>query len=40
LFLKHFRPIVAAGHVFVAMPPLYRVDLGKETFYALDEREK
>ncbi len=40
LFVKHFRPLVAAGHVFVAMPPLYRVDLGKETFYALDEHEK
>ena len=40
LFVKHFRPVVAAGHVFVAMPPLYRVDLGKETFYALDEHEK
>ncbi|OEY65268.1 DNA topoisomerase IV subunit B [Marinobacter sp. X15-166B] len=40
LFVKHFRPLVAAGHVFVAMPPLYRVDLGKETYYALDEHEK
>ncbi|SFM39212.1 DNA topoisomerase IV subunit B [Marinobacter zhejiangensis] len=40
LFVKHFRPLVSAGHVFVAMPPLYRVDLGKETFYALDEHEK
>jgi topoisomerase-4 subunit B len=40
LFVKHFRPVVAAGHVFVAMPPLYRVDLGKQTFYALDESEK
>ncbi|MBS3804054.1 MAG: DNA topoisomerase IV subunit B [Oleiphilaceae bacterium] len=40
LFVKHFRPVVQAGHVFVAMPPLYRVDLGKETFYALDEHEK
>ncbi|WP_152207725.1 DNA topoisomerase IV subunit B [Marinobacter changyiensis] len=40
LFVKHFRPLVKAGHVFVAMPPLYRVDLGKETFYALDEHEK
>ncbi len=40
LFLRHFRPVVEAGHVFVAMPPLYRVDLGKETFYALDEHEK
>lgn len=40
LFLKHFRPVVEAGHVFVAMPPLYRVDVGKETHYALDEHEK
>jgi topoisomerase-4 subunit B len=40
LFLKHFRSLVAAGHVFVAMPPLYRIDLGKEIFYALDEAEK
>ena len=35
LFLKHFRPLVSAGHVFVAMPPLYRIDAGKEVFYAL-----
>ncbi|TVP57074.1 MAG: DNA topoisomerase IV subunit B [Halomonadaceae bacterium] len=40
LFVKHFRPLVEAGHVFMAMPPLYRIDLGKETFYALDEHEK
>jgi topoisomerase-4 subunit B len=40
LFLKHFRPLVAAGHVFVAMPPLYRIDVGKEVFYALDDSEK
>ncbi len=40
LFLKHFRPLVDAGHVFVAMPPLFRVDVGKEVFYALDEAEK
>ncbi|WP_113908077.1 DNA topoisomerase IV subunit B [Aliidiomarina celeris] len=40
LFVKHFRPLVAAGHVFVAMPPLYRIDVGKEVFYALDESEK
>ena len=40
LFMKHFRPLVEAGHVFVAMPPLYRVDIGKEVFYALDESEK
>jgi topoisomerase-4 subunit B len=40
LFLRHFRPLVAAGHVYVAMPPLYRIDLGKEVYYALDEAEK
>ncbi len=40
LFLRHFRPLVAAGHVFIAMPPLFRIDVGKEVFYALDEAEK
>ena len=40
LFLKHFRPLVEARHVYVAMPPLYRIDVGKEVFYALDEAEK
>ncbi len=40
LFLKHFRPLVRAGHVYVAMPPLYRIDVGKEVFYALDDAEK
>jgi topoisomerase-4 subunit B len=40
LFVKHFRALVLAGHVFVAMPPLYRIDIGKEIFYALDESEK
>lgn len=40
LFVKHFKHLVLAGHVFVAMPPLYRIDLGKEVFYALDESEK
>ena len=40
LFLKHFRPLVRAGHVHVAMPPLYRIDVGKEVFYALDDSEK
>ena len=40
LFLRHFRPLVIAGHVFVAMPPLYRVDVGKEVFYALDDAER
>ncbi len=40
LFLKHFPTLVTAGHVFVAMPPLFRVDVGKLVFYALDEEEK
>lgn len=40
LFLKHFRALVKEGHVFVAMPPLYRIDLGKEVYYALDDQEK
>jgi len=40
LFVRHFRPLVEGGHVYVAMPPLYRVDVGKEVFYALDESEK
>ena len=39
-FTQHFRALVEAGHVFVAMPPLYRIDMGKEVFYALDEDEK
>lgn len=40
LFLRHFPALVDQGHVFVAMPPLYRIDCGKEVFYALDESEK
>ncbi len=40
LFLKHFPALVEAGHLHAAMPPLYRIDLGKEVFYALDEEEK
>ena len=40
LFVRHFPALVDAGHVFVAMPPLYRIDLGKEVHYALDESEK
>ena len=40
LFLRHFRPLVEAGRVYVAMPPLYRVDQGKEVHYALDDDEK
>lgn len=40
LFVKHFRPLVAAGHIYIAMPPLFRVDHGKSVYYALDEAEK
>ena len=40
LFFKHFPKLVQAGHVFVAMPPLYRIDVGKQIFYALDEYER
>jgi topoisomerase IV subunit B len=40
LFLRHFPALVRRGHVFVAMPPLYRIDAGKQVFYALDEAEK
>ncbi len=40
LFVRHFPALVRAGHVFVAMPPLFRVDCGKQVFYALDESEK
>lgn len=40
LFLRHFRELVLAGHIYVAMPPLYRIDVGKEVFYALDEGER
>lgn len=40
LFVRHFRPVVEAGHVYVAMPPLYRIDVGQSVFYALDEDEK
>jgi topoisomerase-4 subunit B len=40
LFLRHFRELVLAGHVYVAMPPLYRIDVGKEVFYALDDGER
>jgi topoisomerase-4 subunit B len=39
LFLRHFRPLVTAGHIYVAMPPLYRVDIGQHVFYALDDGE-
>ncbi len=40
LFYKHFKTLVSAGHVFIAMPPLYRIDVGKKVFYALDEAER
>lgn len=40
LFVRHFSPVVEAGHVYVAMPPLYRIDVGKEVYYATDEAEK
>jgi topoisomerase-4 subunit B len=40
LFVRHFRHLVEQGHVFVAMPPLYRIDIGKDVYYALEEEEK
>jgi topoisomerase-4 subunit B len=40
LFLRHFRPLVTNGHVHVAMPPLYRIDAGKQVYYALDDGER
>lgn len=40
LFVKHFRPLVEAGHICIAMPPLFRIDQGKNVYYALDEAEK
>lgn len=40
LFVKHFPALIKAGHVFVAMPPLFRIDIGQDVYYALDESEK
>jgi topoisomerase-4 subunit B len=40
LFVRHFPELVKTGHVYVAMPPLFRIDIGKEVYYALDEEEK
>ena len=40
LFVRHFRPLVSQGHIYVAMPPLFRIDVGKDVYYALDEAEK
>ncbi len=39
-FFRHMRPLIERGHVFLAQPPLYRVDVGKETHWALDDRER
>jgi topoisomerase-4 subunit B len=40
LFLRHYRPLVSAGHIYVAMPPLYRIDAAKQIYYALDDAER
>lgn len=40
LFFRHFSSVVKKGHLYIAMPPLYRIDVGKEVFYALDDEEK
>lgn len=40
LFLRHFKPLVSAGHIYVAMPPLYRIDAAKDVYYALDNAER
>ena len=40
LFVRHFRPLVAKGHIYVAMPPLFRIDVGKDVYYALDDAER
>ncbi len=40
LFLRHFQPLVMAGRIYVAMPPLYRIDVGKDIYYALDDAER
>jgi topoisomerase-4 subunit B len=40
LFLRHFRPLVTHGHIYVAMPPLFRIDAGKQVYYALDDEER
>src|SRR5271156_3810555 len=40
LFLRHYRPLVMAGHIYICMPPLFRIDIGKEVVYALDEAER
>ncbi|MFV2056673.1 MAG: DNA topoisomerase IV subunit B [Thiohalomonadales bacterium] len=40
LFLRHFKPLVMKGNVYIAMPPLYRIDVAKDVYYALDDAEK
>ena len=40
LFVRHFKHLVSEGHVYVAMPPLYRIDVAKEVYYALDDSER
>ncbi len=40
LFLQHFRALVESGHVYIALPPLYRIDVGKKVYYAIDDAEK
>jgi len=40
LFLRHFNALVEQGHIYVAKPPLYRIDVGKDKFYALDDPER
>ena len=40
LFLRHFQPLVEKGHIYVAKPPLYRIDIAKDKYYALDEAER
>ena len=40
LFLRHFPALIEAGHVYIAMPPLFRIDAGKEVYYALDDAER
>ncbi len=40
LFMRHFQPLILAGHIYVALPPLYRIDVGKKVFYALSDKEK
>ena len=40
LFVKHFKKLVEDGHIYVAMPPLYRIDVGKNVYYALDDHER